>query len=350
MKKILILSAFALLALASCKKTASENQRETNKVSLISGSTETFSVTEDGYLHFASPEAYNAVLNDLNALTEEELNNWEEVIGYTSSYTHYGIANIDEDDSVAISGLSDDFRNKGFVDPFLLRIIDKDGILRIGDYLFKFMIDDGYILQMYAKDMRVAYQDFRDGIFKSRFMNKLENAHLDQLDDSEDIFDLLGTGVVGLQPMSFTVRDIFGNKDVSWHDGPVTGTPNEVNPYKFKLVGVYQNAIVYRAFRAKFKYYTRGVGNIEIPHPTVINIDYNNATATYKKRDNTIETVTPTTADVDYSTNTRDNLTWVIYGGAFKQRLRNGSFSIQWSYKEKYTGATLIANHYYSFN
>lgn len=349
MKKLLVLSTFALFALASCKKTVSENQRETDKVSLISGSTEMFKVTDDGYLHFASPEAYNAVLSDLNALTEEELNNWEKVNGYTSSYTHYGIANIDEDDSVAVYGLNDNFRNKGFVDPFLLRIIDKDGILRIGDYLFKFMIDDGYILQMYAKDMRMAYQDFRSGTFNARFMNKLVNAHVDQLNANEDIFDLLGTGVVGLQPMSFTIRDIFGDKGVSWHDGPVTGTPNEINPYKVKLVGVYQNAIVYRAFRAKFKYYTRS-GILEIPHPTVININYNISTATYKKRDNSIETVVPTTAKVSYTTNTRDNLTWLIYGGAFEQRLRNGNFNVEWSYKEKYTGANLTMSHYYYFD
>lgn len=349
MKKIILLISVALIALASCKKNALESQEQTGKVNLVSQSSSGYSVTEDGYLHFASPEDYNAVLAELNLLTERELDDWEETIRFTSSYTHYGIADIDDDDSVAVYSLSDNFKNKGFVDPFLLRIIDKDGLMRIGDYLFKFMIDEGYILQMYAKDMRIAYADFKAGIFNSRHMNRLENAHIDSLSNDGDIFDLLGNGVTGLQPMSFAVRDLFGNKDVSWIPGPVGSTPGELNPYKHKLVGVYQNAIVYRAFRAKFKYYSQGLGNIEIPNATIINIVYNNSTATYKMGNNTVETKTPTTSQVVFSNNTRDNLTWLIYGGAFYRRLKEGSFDVEWNYKEKYTQTMRSTGHLYSF-
>ncbi|GAA5100810.1 hypothetical protein GCM10023210_39690 [Chryseobacterium ginsengisoli] len=222
-------------------------------------------VSEYGFLKFESPESYEEAVKQLSEMSKEELDNWEKSIGFVSSYSFYGISDFEEnipytEDINANPELSiEGFKNSSYVDPLLLRIIDRYGIVQIGDFIFNSKIDDGYVLEIGSTDFAANYNDFKNGTFKADKMNMLTNEWDKNISENIDIFEYLKTGIKGLTLMSN--KNMFHNKEVP-DRSPTIVIDGSGTTYRADAKVSYQKAVFYFSLIAKLKYQRKGSGNL----------------------------------------------------------------------------------------
>lgn len=292
-------------------------------------------VSTDGYLIFPSVSSYETMVTQIANYTDDDLDTWETTIGHTSSYQYYNVKDVVEDSKTpAITDVN--CHNKTFVDPLFMRLISKDGIIQIGDYLFNSRIDDGYVLQMYADDLTEHYSDFKAGIFDETCMNKWDN---NNLGEEGSIFDVLETRVIGMNIL-LGIRDLFGSR-LSYREpdlpgGPPTGTPGGPGNFEFEIIGSYQNIVFYRSLIGKFKYYSRDLAHWRVPSNTTVNINHSTSYADITPNNRSNEIKSPTTSDVPVVTSYRHKVKWRAYEST--RRLERGILELDFAYEDRNGG------------
>lgn len=138
-----------------------------------------------GFLAFASRDDYDYVLSVIGKYDDKELDAWEQSIGFTSAYTAFSYPqqyNVDPADNL----------NSLFEDEFLLRILDKNGMIQIGNQVFNLEVNYYRLLAINHNHFPYFRDAFINGIFEPQVMNQYNI-----LVDDIDVFEHLDTGVVG---------------------------------------------------------------------------------------------------------------------------------------------------------
>ncbi|MBX2907620.1 MAG: hypothetical protein KF744_16365 [Taibaiella sp.] len=152
-----------------------------NESKLIGGVT----TSRDGFLIFASRDSYDYVLSILGKYDDLQLDHWERSMGFTSAFTAFSYPE-------QFDVNSEDNLNSLFEDDFLLRILDKNGLVQIGNQVFNLQVNN-YRLLAINQNSFLNFQDaFVQGIFIPSVMNQFNT--LDEI----DVFDILDTGITGI--------------------------------------------------------------------------------------------------------------------------------------------------------
>lgn len=348
MKKLLPVILAITLSLTSCMHDDPiQNAEITNEAiskNIMNKSLNGVSVSNEGFLKFESVDTYEDVLQQLSQMSNDELNKWEQSMGFTSSYSYYDVENfennlpytkeINVDPEITIDG----FKNSSYVDPLFLRIIDRYGIIQIDNFVFNSRIDDGYVLEMNSDYLPTNYDDLKKGTFKSDRMNMLTNDwDLDVIGDI-DIFDYLNTGVTGLTLMSS--KNLFHVKDVPDRT-PTIVTDNSGTTYRADTKVSYQKAVFFFSLIAKLKYQRKAAGNLS-PWVAVTtqlcfltNYNLNMVTSCrYKPKKNS--EAFPVPPHQNYQGIITDNkIDWRPYGGG--RKLEKYELKAWFSYADLYT-------------
>lgn len=270
MKKLLSAIVAIALSISSCTQDdhpvqSTKTESEILAKSAMDQSFAGVSVSSQGFLKFETVDAYEEVLHQLSGMSNEELNNWEESIGFVSSYSYYGIENFEnnipytEDINADPEITIEEFKNSSYVDPLLLRIIDRYGMIQIDKFVFNSRIDDGYVLEMNSSYLPTNYEDLKNGNFKSDRMNRLTNDWDQDVAGDIDIFDYLKTGITGLTLMS--AKNMFHVKEVPDRSLTIV-TDNSGTTYRADTKVSYQKAVFFFSLIAKLKYQRKASGNL----------------------------------------------------------------------------------------
>lgn len=254
MKKITMCIAAALLA-ASCSKQKTETVSPT--VQLMNGTVPipagSVTRTSYGFLKFKDLATYEAALSVISNLSDAQLDAWEMSLGYQSAYSYYNIAAVDltlsedsatgEEKRANIPG----FKNSVVEDDLLLRIMDKNGMIQVGDYVFAASMDEGYILETNARNLGRQYTNLSTGVFVPSVMNKFNGDDAAYTAKYESVFELLDqTDTTGINPGNFSPV-LFSTKDITKGQDEfyIVDNLGGKNYYRFKLQNVYQTAVMY---------------------------------------------------------------------------------------------------------
>jgi len=338
-----------MIFLISCNKKDINTDNNSNE--LKSGSSQVL-VDAEGFLKFIDEDSYSNIIELVSTYSEIDLDAWEKSIGYESSYTYYNIKDIVDDES-AIMSLSNDFKNKHFLDPFILRLVDKNGIIQIGDLLFNLRIDEGYVLQMYDQDRKTIFEDFKNGIFNPNYMNKLTPEHFELLDENHSIYDYLDGSIVGLEPSTTEISlliNLFGKRtDLGYEDGYINAPPMD-KAYGMRRYVDYQNIVFFKSLTVKLHYYNRWNS---LPAYTQMNY-YNHNDSYFKFKlinSNDYITKVPTVNEVPHVTSNRHKIEWKVYkitSWHKKHRVNTESYKclIYYEYYDKNENVNVSTNFY----
>ncbi|RQO29848.1 hypothetical protein DBR32_14800 [Taibaiella sp. KBW10] len=175
-------------------------------------------------------------------MSDDELDSWESSLGYTSAYTKYGF-NIEDRTQVPPKD-----KNSEVFDPLFKRIINQDGIIQIGVYIFNSRLDEGYMLEMDAANISWAWNNFKAGIFNSEIMNKFSSIEADYLGNYNDVFELLGTGIHGINVQTIGAG-LFGQNNTQTK----TTEETEISDFRVRAENSYQASVIYFSLITKSK-------------------------------------------------------------------------------------------------
>lgn len=162
--KLLLFSSIALLIL-SCSKEQPSQRTNLNTEDVF---------VENGILTFKDSGVFNRITDRLMNMSQDELDNWEKSIGYTTSYrrAYYKVQqelesiNSQEDfnkflikNQKIVTFSKDSSVIPYFESPFLLRIINLNGEFKIGDELNIITIDKRWIT---TKNKTVSRQEIQN--------------------------------------------------------------------------------------------------------------------------------------------------------------------------------------------
>ncbi|HYD20787.1 MAG TPA: hypothetical protein VEB40_04870 [Flavipsychrobacter sp.] len=347
MKQITLIAALAvfnLLAYTSCKKHETDLKKNkisagslADSVTIDEASLDGVTLTQYGFLKFDTPDDYEEILDIIKDYDEDQLNLWEQELGYVSSRTAF--ANPQD------YGLSaEDNKNSVFEDEIFNTIIDPHGRIQIGDYLFKEEVDVNRLLEIHIEHYPGNLEAFDAGTFESNVMNEFD-ATFEAADEYDHICDYLATTeVVGLtKETGYTPPTwIFDPKETT--SGDCTGggvyVPTSGGPYgkhahdntdavgtvwRADCKSVYQKVGVYFSIVAKMKYQKKS-GSIWNSANTDMFILNNNGAyvsyCTYKPKNKSQQW--PSIPYENYNNRKNDNvLTWRPYEGMRKLTLHD---------------------------
>ncbi|MNS49169.1 hypothetical protein D3C72_817670 [compost metagenome] len=250
MKKILSLIGIGgVLVFASCSKPATEQANKQMTFKTLSGQLATIQVSQDhGYLMFKDVTEYENTIQTLSQMTDAELDSWEaSLTGFTSAYTAYG---FDIEDPSLVP--ADDKNSQAF-DPLFKRIINADGIIQIGSFIFNSRLNEGFVLEMDAGNVSWAWNDFRSANFNSEIMNKFGANETEYLGNYNDVFELLETGVHGINLQTIA---LFGQNNTKTNTTEETPNAN----FRVRAENAYQSAVFYFSLITKGKVQWRHTG------------------------------------------------------------------------------------------
>lgn len=191
------------------------------------------SVSSNGYLVFQNEDVYDSTLNQLATLNESELDAWENSLGYSSLRQ-------------ALNTETETFQiqteNRSANDDLLRTILNPDGVVQIGGYIFKAEADKGYVTELDAADIQ-HFDDFNTGTFVTGVTNRFDL-------DEEDAFDSLATGMRG---QNFALRmPLFGTGD-KYNDDVYHGTGENEFIWRADTKLSYQKAVFYFSLMGECK-------------------------------------------------------------------------------------------------
>jgi hypothetical protein len=141
-------------------------------------------VSNYGFLTFSSRDSYDASLDILKDYDEIEMDAWEKSIGFSSAYTVFSNPQL-------YNEKPENNLNSLFEDDFLLRLLNKNGIIQIGQYVFKLEVNNYRVLEISSHYLSAHYDTFINGYFNPLVMNEFNTL------DDRDVFDVLDKGIVG---------------------------------------------------------------------------------------------------------------------------------------------------------
>jgi hypothetical protein len=233
-KLIMAILAIAIFAVA-CQKAQTIVEPTSINNSTIKTRTNENDVykTEHGYLKFKDREVFDVLLIELNEMNEDQLNQWEQNLGFVSLYS------LMKSSSAPETNL-----NKNCPDDLLLRIINRDGLIQVGNFVFKSETDLGLCWTLNESNISANLTDLISRVFVPTTMNRF-NENLE-----EDVYDLLTAGTVGV--FQDRVRSSTEHKI----NDDVTSSSNVV--WRADCKNVYQAAVFYYSLLSELKYMSQG--------------------------------------------------------------------------------------------
>lgn len=266
MKKTVLfftLFSFSLILFNSCKKTEKAVQQSSHSISataeISESSVEGIELTQEGYLKFSDRDAYDAVLEIIKDYSDEQMDEWEGTLGFVSAYTTF--------QSPQTYGVSpSDNNNTIMEDPLFLRIIDRNGVIQIGDYIFRAEANNDRVLEMHENNKSGYFAQFKTGSFEPTVMNELCSAT--ETEEGDDIFEILATNVTGITKTTGTPTGITGtggayigcatnsgnNSTRKYNDDKSNGSTT----YRADCKSVYQAVVFYFSLMSELKYMRGG--------------------------------------------------------------------------------------------
>lgn len=287
MKKLLLLTVglACTVLLYNCRKQPSKLTKtpdyrtvaDSGVVTIDSAATATVSLTSYGFLKFDTPEDYDAILGILKDYSTEQLDIWEETLGFTSSRTVYA-------DPTSYGVTAADNKNEIFEDELFHTLINQDGMVQIGNYLFKTEIDFDKILEIKIDFYPTYMSDFNAGVFEATEMNEFDTEWDETTAAYDNIFDYLNTGAVGtIKTTAYTeptwILDPVVNTDADCNTYiPSLGSPvyekqtqdiyDGASTWRSDCKAVYQKAGIYFSLIAKQKYQKGNPGTLYLSTQT----------------------------------------------------------------------------------
>jgi hypothetical protein len=290
MYKILLgISAILMLTIIACNKTSDLDSFQN---SVHNTKTRALQVQKNsyGFLQFSSRGGFDSVMTNLIPMTTAQLDSWETGLNFTSRRrtTNYSGTNY----------------NTTIYDEILLSIIDKDGLVQIGNTIFKAENDQGLCWTLSSNYASTDLSNLKNRVFVSSKMNKFNDAMV------SDVYDTLATGIVGIN-MSKT-RGI--NEDKQNDDVP----DGNGTTYRADCKNVYQNIVFAHSLLTEMKYMRKAGGIVWSQFNTYIGMLSCCTQATFTPKNKPTQTKTPTT----WSVSNGNKLNWRPYGPASRKLIR----------------------------
>jgi len=186
--------------------------------------------TQSGFLKFKNRDVFDSMLIIFNRMSDGQLDSLENSLSFESLRTKM--------DSDRVEGTN---YNKDCDDDILLRILDNDGIVQVGDYIFKSETDYGLCWTLNVRDINTQLSNLRSRSFIEGAMNRFN----DQLED--DVYDLLLSDTVGIYQSPTRGVD----KDKKNDD--VTSTGSNPTVWRADCKNVYEAAVFYYSLLSELK-------------------------------------------------------------------------------------------------
>jgi hypothetical protein len=144
-----------------------------------------------GFLSFTSRGSYDHVLSIIGKYDDHQLDAWEQSMGFTSAFTVYSDPN-------KYNVHPGNNLNSLFEDEFLLRFLDKNGMVQIGNQIFNVQVNNFRLMAINQNSFPYFQNAFIKGEFIPNVMNQFN------INEDIDVFDVLDTGVTGI---NFRIKD-----------------------------------------------------------------------------------------------------------------------------------------------
>lgn len=233
-----------LMVLVSCHKT--ENIADESSVFLKSDTRSMAQLDSHGFLVFDSREAFDDYLTEIKDLSIDQVEEMNLSIGFHSSKDRM------ENGIREFKNL-----NSGVTDEMLLSLVDANGLIQVGDNIFKVETDLGYCWTMNRIYLKSDYDKLIRDEFNPETMNRFSVSIEEELDI--DIYEYLEKGIVGVDQWNkLHARGIFGDdhKPPPVDECSVAGICNRGD-----AKACYQNALVYKSLYTELKTYKKGSGS-----------------------------------------------------------------------------------------
>lgn len=228
------------LVISSCKKqdekVAPRSSTTTEAPQNRTASTDGVILSPQGFLVFSSEALYEAKLHELALLNGQELDDWESGLGYTS-LRHKLNEETESNPVVTLNRTADDdlFRT----------LINVNGMVQIGNYIFKASVDSGYVSELDVADMQY-FDQFMAGEFIEGISNKFNL-------DEDDAFGKLDGGLKGSNELLRT--PIFGSGDK--YNDDLKFSPESATTWRADCKAQYQKAVFYFCLMTELKHMFR---------------------------------------------------------------------------------------------
>jgi hypothetical protein len=246
----LLLLGSSILFFNSCSK-----RNNTNIETVSTSNSEILNsvkVSKHGYLIFNSEESYNKCLDKFGNMSTAELDMWEKSISYVSLRTNRIKTANKPTRSVDYNTL--------FNDELFETIIDENGLVQIGNTIFKSETDYNYVWTLQASHLE-DYSDLIGREFVPSTMNifKLSNEDTRTI----EIWESLENGLVGVDETGGTYSSLVWTPFGDDSKPPATTICEEQGSMCVQgdVKAVYQAALFYFSLQTKCKTYRKPSGN-----------------------------------------------------------------------------------------
>lgn len=305
LKGILMLSAMVGLFFTSCKK---EDFLQDEKSSLTSESNSEINTTNDseedvfktthGYLKFENREVFENYLEMFHESSEEELATWNQSLNFESSKLYWA---TQINTTGNLNSMSDD--------DLLLSILDKDGLVQIGEGIYKIQSNKELCWTLGAQNYSFL-KEFRIGNFIPEAMNVF-NSEFDG-----DVYEEMEKGTVGVDQSELEL----GQKEagVIYDDGGgAVILPSTSNPqYKISVITRCKRLGIYHTMDTRYRHYKRSSVGVWLPNKTLVMFENHSPTMTNYAwcvpKDRSAQTKYPTNPQIGVQVN-RSSITWRPY-------------------------------------
>lgn len=192
--------------------------------------------TEDGFLKFDSRDLFEKTIEELNDFDGEELDKWANEFDFTSNKMYWtGVVNSKRNS------------NSTSTDELLLTLIDKNGLVQIGNSIYRIDSDNELCWTLDATHLEADLDNLIQHKFNEKSMNVFNSAF------QGDVFEEMKKGTVGVKQTALRrrVTKHQGNDDVVSTDGYT---------YRADCKVVYQRLGIYCSLVAELKYMRRKTG------------------------------------------------------------------------------------------
>jgi hypothetical protein len=254
------------LVMFSCGKKQINSEKATNNLSpMISNSVGIHPIDNynSQFLVFDDRNEGDLVLDQIKNLSISELDAWSDEMGIVNSRKYF------------ITNPTHQNNNDAVENEILSTVINKDGIVQIGDIVYMHDLNSG---QVWTLNLTLSNYSKLPDLINKQFNESCMNIF--NLDE-EDIIEKAETGVVGISQKK--LRGIFG---IDIHPTPITYTISSPSgDFTIDWKSSYQNLGIIKSLQSKLRHYT-GPANMFNPFnaPVAMGYDLVNSSGKFKKQ------------------------------------------------------------------
>jgi hypothetical protein len=235
MKKIIFVLGICL-TLNACNKTTEQNVINTS-IKKTRSSVATIDNYQHSFLVFDDRDELDATLDQIKNYSIAELDAWSSNQEFVNARQYFEMnPNATNNNSVVDNEI-------------LYSIMNKDGIVQIGNFVYMHDLNSGLVWSMNSNNLTAHISNFINHEFNATYMNKFNL-------EEEDIIEKAETGIVGLtqKKLRGQTQGLFG---IDNHPTPITYTQNGGSSaqFTFDWKASYQNLGILKSLEAKLRHY-----------------------------------------------------------------------------------------------